>query len=144
MHFVTGGAFNGKSKWVKAYNQLTKENNRWISAYQHENLPDSLDSIPDILVLEGIEHWVKVLLKHQDEGAVREKWYTLLQQWKQWEKGKPGRMVTLIGSDLTKGIVPATLEERVWRDVTGRVFQEIAAASDRVDLIWYGMNQRIK
>ena len=23
MYFVTGGAFNGKSKWVKSYHQLT-------------------------------------------------------------------------------------------------------------------------
>lgn len=145
MHFVTGGAFNGKSKWVKAYNQINDENSHWITAYRQEDLSDSLDSFcKDIIILEGIEQWVKALLNHHDERAVQEKWRRLLQQWQLWENGKPGRVVILIGSDLTKGIVPASLEERIWRDVTGRVFQDTAAASERVDLIWYGINQKLK
>ncbi|WP_338450775.1 bifunctional adenosylcobinamide kinase/adenosylcobinamide-phosphate guanylyltransferase [Niallia oryzisoli] len=145
MHFVTGGVFNGKSKWVKAYNQINEENSRWFTAYCHDDLPNSLDSFSqDMIVLEGIEQWVKELLNIYDETAVREKWQELLQQWQLWEKEKQGRKVILIGSDITKGIVPATLEERVWRDVTGRVFQDTAAASRRVELIWYGINQRLK
>lgn len=145
MHFVTGGAFNGKSKWVKAYNQINEENSCWFTAYRHDDLPNSLDSFSqDMIVLEGIEQWVKELLNIYEETAVREKWQELLQQWQSWEKDKQGRKVILIGSDITKGIVPATLEERVWRDVTGRVFQDTAAASKRVELIWYGINQRLK
>ncbi|WP_394236617.1 bifunctional adenosylcobinamide kinase/adenosylcobinamide-phosphate guanylyltransferase [Niallia oryzisoli] len=145
MHFVTGGAFNGKSKWVKAYNQINEENSRWMSAYGQGELPGSFDSVgKDMIILEGIELWVKELLNHLDESAVREKWQKLLQQWRLWETSKPGRLVVLIGSDITKGIVPASLKERIWRDVTGRVFQDTAAASERVDLIWYGINQKLK
>lgn len=145
MHFVTGGAFNGKSKWVKAYNGINEENSLWITAYRQEDLPDSLESSnKGMVVLEGLELWVKELLNDHDERSVREKWRVLLEKWQLWEKNQPGRKVILIGADITKGIVPATLEERMWRDVTGRIFQDSAAASERVDLIWYGINQKLK
>ena len=55
-----------------------------------------------------------------------------------------GRMVILIGSDITKGIVPIEAENRVWRDVTGRVYQDTVSICNRVDLIWYGINKRLK
>jgi len=145
LHFVTGGAFNGKSKWVKAYNGINEENSLWITAYRQEDLPDSLESSnKGMVVLEGLELWVKELLNDHDERSVREKWRVLLEKWQLWEKNQPGRKVILIGADITKGIVPATLEERMWRDVTGRIFQDSAAASERVDLIWYGINQKLK
>ncbi len=145
MHFVTGGAFNGKSKWVKAYNQINEENSLWITAYRQEDLPDNLESSnKNLVVLEGLELWVKELLNHHDERSVSEKWRTFLEKWRLWEKNQPGRKVILIGADITKGIVPATLEERIWRDVTGRIFQDSAAASERVDVIWYGINQKLK
>ena len=41
MYFVTGGAFNGKSKWVKAYHQITSDNCSWFSAYQLDPFPQS-------------------------------------------------------------------------------------------------------
>ncbi|KAA9017087.1 bifunctional adenosylcobinamide kinase/adenosylcobinamide-phosphate guanylyltransferase [Niallia endozanthoxylica] len=145
MQFVTGGAFNGKSKWVKAYNGINEENSLWITAYRQEALPDSLESSnKEMVVLEGLELWVKELLNDHDERSVREKWRALLEKWQLWEKNQKGRKAILIGADITKGIVPATLEERIWRDVTGRVFQDSAAASERVDVIWYGINQKLK
>ena len=39
MQFVTGGAFNGKSSWVRAYNQINGGNSSWISAYHEYLLP---------------------------------------------------------------------------------------------------------
>ena len=53
-------------------------------------------------------------------------------------------MVILIGTDITKGIVPIEAENRVWRDVTGRVYQDTVSICNRVDLIWYGINKRLK
>ena len=43
MQFVTGGAFNGKSSWVRAYNQINEDNSSWFSAYRQDILPVSLD-----------------------------------------------------------------------------------------------------
>ena len=52
--------------------------------------------------------------------------------------------IIVIGTDITKGIVPIEKENRVWRDLTGRVFQDTASICERVDLIWYGISKRLK
>ena len=63
MQFVTGGAFNGKSSWVRAYNGINGESASWISAYRKETLPLSLDHLDEnVVVIEGIEQWIKELL----------------------------------------------------------------------------------
>jgi adenosylcobinamide kinase / adenosylcobinamide-phosphate guanylyltransferase len=145
VHFVTGGAFNGKSSWVKAYNGISEANSTWLSAYHEDVLPDSLDLLHDrIVVLEGIEQWIKELLTEFNASEVQQKWQLLLEKWLMWEKSHRGRKIILIGSDITKGIVPNEAGDRMWRDVTGRIFQEAVSACERVDLIWYGVNQRLK
>jgi len=98
----------------------------------------------EIVVCEGIEQWVREWLKDLDEEAVREKWKQVLNHYYGWEKENRRRKVIFIGTDITKGIVPVKLEERIWRDVTGRVFQDTASTCERVDLIWYGLSTRIK
>jgi adenosylcobinamide kinase / adenosylcobinamide-phosphate guanylyltransferase len=145
VHFVTGGAFNGKSAWVKAYNGLNDDNCYWISIYRESSLPKDLEEVEcPIVVLEGIELWVKELLTEFDSKTVRDFWGQLLEKWLLWERVSQGRKVILIGSDITKGIVPAEAADREWRDVTGRVFQDTVSLSERVDLIWYGINKTIK
>ena len=108
-------------------------------------LPLSLDHLDEnVVVIEGIEQWIKELLTEFEAEAVRGKWQALLEKWQIWERAEQGRMVILIGSDITKGIVPIEAENRVWRDVTGRIFQDTVSICDRVDLIWYGINKRLK
>ena len=142
MHFVTGGAFNGKSKWVKANHD---RKSCWISAYRGETFPIQLDHIKeDFLVLEGIEQWVRLWLEELNGDDVRQNWQSYLSQLQSWEKGDRNRKVVLIGTDITKGIVPVEHQVREWRDVCGRVFQEITLNCERVDLIWYGLNKRVK
>jgi adenosylcobinamide kinase / adenosylcobinamide-phosphate guanylyltransferase len=145
MQFVTGGAFNGKSSWVRAYNQMNGGSTSWISAYHQSLLPLSLDHLDEnVVVIEGIEQWIKELLIEFEAEAVRGKWQAILEKCQIWESADQGRMVILIGSDITKGIVPIEAENRVWRDVTGRVYQDTVSICNRVDLIWYGINKRLK
>jgi adenosylcobinamide kinase/adenosylcobinamide-phosphate guanylyltransferase len=145
MHFVTGGAFNGKSNWVRTYNPVITRDAYWFSAYFKDELPEHVDQFrEDCIILEGIEQWIKELLQEVDAAKARQKWRLLLEQWQKWETNDKGRTVILIASDITKGIVPTKAEDREWRDVTGRVFQDTVAICDRVDLIWYGINTRIK
>jgi adenosylcobinamide kinase/adenosylcobinamide-phosphate guanylyltransferase len=145
MYFVTGGAFNGKSNWVKAYNQLTSDNCSWFSAYQSDPFPQSFrQETKDFIVLEGIEQWIRKWLKESDEKVVREKWQDILNGLKSWENSTDKRKVIFIGTDITKGIVPIDLEDRIWRDVSGRVFQVTASQCDQVELIWYGLNRKLK
>lgn len=135
MHFVTGGAFNGKRNWVKR--QYPKA--VWISAYCNDSLIHDLNHYDSpVIVLEGLETWVK------DLSTDREGWRENVTFWLKWEQEVPGRKVVIIGSDITKGIVPMEKENRHWRDLTGWVYQDVAAVSKQVDVIWYGLPQTIK
>lgn len=146
MHFVTGGAFNGKASWVKEYYRLEERTDfQWISAYRGDGSPDAIDSIKGrLLILEGIEKWVKDVWIEHDITLYREGWKNRLRQWYIWENAQPDRRLVIIGTDITKGIVPMEAVDREWRDATGWAYQEAAAAAKRVDLIWYGIHQRIK
>lgn len=136
MHFVTGGAFNGKSAWVKSHYQ--NEQMEWISAYEAETIPERLNA--EFVVLEGVELWIKTLIDDQ----FREIWRKQLDGWKTWEQENEVRQLILIGTDITKGIVPVDARDREWRDAVGWAFQDVAACADRVDLVWYGLNKRLK
>ena len=73
MQFVTGGAFNGKSSWVRAYTQMNGGSTSWISAYHQSLLPLSLDHLDEnVVVIEGIEQWIKELLIEFEAEAVLE------------------------------------------------------------------------
>ncbi|MGG0717851.1 bifunctional adenosylcobinamide kinase/adenosylcobinamide-phosphate guanylyltransferase [Robertmurraya massiliosenegalensis] len=132
MHFVTGGAFNGKSKWVRAKFPEAK----WISAYSGETFLQEVDV--QVVVLEGMEQWVR------ESTYSREEWAKVLENWLEWEQVDSSRYVLFIGTDISKGIVPIEKENRDWRDRTGWVYQDLVALCKRVDVIWYGINQTIK
>lgn len=142
MHFVTGGAYNGKAKWVKKHYSLDTDHLQWISAYQNEPLP--LHFQKGTVVLQGIEVWIKKDVSKKEAAVIRSKWQEIIREWRIWEEEKDNRQLILIGADITKGIVPIEIENRVWRDATGWVFQDIVAASNRVDVIWYGVSQQLK
>jgi adenosylcobinamide kinase / adenosylcobinamide-phosphate guanylyltransferase len=142
LHFITGGSFNGKRAWVKNTYGLTGS---WLSAYQDAALTEDFNYInSDLLVLEGIEIWIKELTKTYDSYRSREIWIQIINNWLSWEKAEPERKLVVIGTDITKGIVPIVRENRLWRDVTGWAYQDLSAKADKVDVIWYGLNQTIK
>ncbi|EKN65721.1 hypothetical protein BABA_19051 [Neobacillus bataviensis LMG 21833] len=144
MHFITGGAFNGKRAWVKR-NFYVERQEQWLSAYNCFPLPFELpENNHAEVVLEGIELWLKELTKQYEVDRCREIWNRCLDTWISWEKAEAGRKLIVIGTDITKGIVPVEKENRVWRDVTGWAYQDLAAKSDKVDVVWYGINQTIK
>lgn len=145
MHFVTGGAYNGKSKWVMEYYELRHTPHLWISGYQEEIADISLaEHKENIVVLEAVEVCFKQWIKQLNKDEVRNQWQMLLRAWLEWELKDESRKVIIIGTDMTKGIVPMTAEERIWRDVTGWAFQDTVKKAERVDVIWYGISQRLK
>lgn len=139
MHFVTGGAFNGKRAWVKS--KLKGTDYLWFSSYESIQMPDTELFTKDIVVLEGIEQWTKAVI---DLEQPRNFWNEKLQIWHQWEKENSARQIIIIGIDISKGIVPIEKENRVWRDLTGWIYQDTVAICQKVDVIWYGINQTIK
>lgn len=142
MHFVTGGAFNGKSKWVREQYKLDDLEHTWISAYKGEEIPELHNK--KIIVLEGLEVWFRKVTRSIPADASREKWQSLVREWLKWESKDEERKLVLIGNDISKGIVPIAPEDRLWRDATGWVYQDLVSAAERVDLIWYGISQKLK
>lgn len=141
MHFITGGAFNGKRAWVKE----NKECSDWISAYDQRRFPEDLGvTTGEIVVLEGLENWTKELSQKMNVTEARGFLKRILANWQEWEKVESGRELILIGTDITKGIVPMEEADRNWRDLTGWFYQDIVRSCKRVDVIWYGLNQQIK
>jgi len=96
-----------------------------------------------MVVLEGLEQYVKTLIERNEED-VRQAWKSTLSEWIEWENQETERQLVLIGTDITKGIVPIEASQRKWRDYTGWCFQDAAAKADRMDVIWYGINQQFK
>ncbi|WP_339164824.1 bifunctional adenosylcobinamide kinase/adenosylcobinamide-phosphate guanylyltransferase [Siminovitchia sp. FSL W7-1587] len=139
MHFVTGGAFNGKAEWVRSFYKLHKESSfNWFSAYREDALPNDLPE-SRIVVLEGVEQWILQMGSAftQDTGR---KW---IEAWLDWERSGE-RTIVLIGTDISKGIVPMEREVREWRDLTGWFYQDAVKCCDRFDSIWYGVAKRLK
>jgi len=91
----------------------------WISVYDGKELEVPSES-PLILIFEGIDEWVRQVvdpnlpadhLFQQIDGKIKR----LLE----WEKEREGRQLILIGTDISKGIVPIEKRDRLTRDVTG-------------------------
>ncbi|CAM3723849.1 bifunctional adenosylcobinamide kinase/adenosylcobinamide-phosphate guanylyltransferase [Mesobacillus zeae] len=146
MHFVTGGSFNGKGKWIGSFYGLDNTPHLWISAYKAEGIPrlPSGQNKETVAVLEGMEMWLKEWAGSKGADGARVEWQKQLEQWLKWEKQESARVLIIIAADITKGIVPMLAEERSWRDAAGWACQETASHAERMDVIWYGVNQRIK
>lgn len=142
MHFVTGGACQGKRKWVRQFYQLDQERLvHWQSAYDSKLKVPQSDKPDEILVLEGIEAALKQSVQ-AGEDNIRGYWREFFESCLRWEQHN--RKCIIIGVDISKGIVPIDQLDRQWRDETGWCYQDVAAMSDRVDVIWCGLNQTLK
>ena len=142
MHFVTGGAFNGKRKWVKQYysGDVT-----WLSAYELDELGAPTGELTGTVILEGIEHWVRKEIDPElSADILLDKAIEKLEHWIEWEQKEANHKLVLIGTDISKGIVPIGKTDRLQRDVVGWIYQELVQRAERVDIIWYGMAQTIK
>lgn len=146
MHFVTGGAYNGKRSWVTSHYALDVVEHVWLSVYLGDDfLKRSDQSSPSIFVLEGMEQWIYThLMVEQSTDSLRMNLQSELNKWLEWEKQSKYRQLVMIGTDITKGIVPIEKQDRYWRDMTGWIYQYVAKQAMRVDVIWYGIEDRIK
>ncbi|ASK61850.1 hypothetical protein CFK37_06595 [Virgibacillus phasianinus] len=146
MHVVTGGAYNGKSAWVRQHYLVDDSTDyHWLSAYQSEPCPDDLSVLSkNIVVCEGVEQWVLQWIENQSITEVRTMGRGLIAKWLDWEQTTAQRKLVIIGSDISKGIVPVESKMRTWRDVTGWFYQDLVKQCDRLDLIWYGINKQLK
>jgi adenosylcobinamide kinase / adenosylcobinamide-phosphate guanylyltransferase len=149
VYFVTGGAFNGKAEWVKG--ELLRPDDisfQWHSHFRPEDvlLYPGLDTNQDIIVFEGLEYSIlhRLMDKTTNGEQLRKEFTNLFLAWMKWEQEKDKRLVIWIGSDITKGIVPLEEKNRLWRDISGWVYQDLAKISENVVSIWYGIPTTLK
>ncbi|MFD2507041.1 bifunctional adenosylcobinamide kinase/adenosylcobinamide-phosphate guanylyltransferase [Halalkalibacter alkalisediminis] len=74
----------------------------------------------------------------------RESFQEWLVTWLKWEQIDNGFNLSIIGTDIGKGIVPTDEGARRYRDLVGWCFQDVARQANRVDVIWYGLNEQLK
>lgn len=142
MHFVTGGAYNGKSRWVK---QQYISDSKWFSVYEDKGWLIPSDARENTIIIEGIEHLVREEIDPElSADIILNRVMKKIETWLDWEQQETVRNLVLIGSDISKGIVPVEKADRLQRDVTGWVYQQLVQRAERVDIIWYGIPQKIK
>jgi len=142
MHVVTGGAYHGKSSWVKNFYRLDDES-AWISAYRHHPCPYTIDMISEVVILEGIEEWIRQTTV-KDKSFDRNDGQRVINSWLAWELEDKNRQLIVIGTDISKGIVPMDREDRWWRDMVGWFFQDLVLHCERFDVVWYGIPMQLK
>jgi len=147
MHFISGGAYNGKANWVKNHYSLgvlEKTDYLWLSAYKKDLLAEDLTAIPQkVLVLEGLERWVYTLIEKHRIDDVRKYFQKIIQDWITWAS-KDGNKLVIIGVDMSKGVVPIDANLRNWRDVTGFIYQDIVKQCSVFHYVWYGIAKQLK
>lgn len=145
MHIVTGGAYNGKTAWVRDYYQWEKqENGYWFNAYEKEPFPVDLSEACRLVVVEGVEQMVFQWMEDKTLDNAREHGREWIRKWIDWEQASSGRQLIVIGTDISKGIVPMEPSLRKWRDLTGWFYQDVVEKSDRFDIVWYGIGKQLK
>lgn len=140
MHFVTGGAFNGKLAWVKNFYKL-QENNEEIYRFYRKDEKKLNFTEKKTIVLSGLEFFLK---NYEKSDTGRRQFQQQLYEWIEWEKNDKERQLILIGTDMSKGVVPMNKEDRLFRDFVGWCYQDVVRKANRVDIIWYGINETIK
>ncbi|PKG23674.1 bifunctional adenosylcobinamide kinase/adenosylcobinamide-phosphate guanylyltransferase [Niallia nealsonii] len=147
MHFITGGSFNGKRKWALNFYQLTIQSEalQLLSFYEKTTAMENIAPLEKpVFMLEGLEYFIQQQLITMGIEKTICYFRQLFKELISWEKQKEKNQVIVIGSDITKGIVPIDKKDREWRDAVGWIYQEAAQRSTRVDVIWYGVNDLLK
>lgn len=80
----------------------------------------------------------------ENEGSLPSQTEKFVLNCLNWQEENPNAKLILIGSDISKGVVPVDRQEREWRDITGLMYQRLVQVSERFDIIWYGINRQLK
>lgn len=124
MHVYIGGAYNGKSDYVKKQLALAGREMTW---YDGELPPKGISPI----VVNNLHQWLA-----QFEGEEAE-------AIELWTERLSNRACIVILTDIGRGIVPMDAKSRAYRDRCGRLYQALIAQAEEVTQIWYGIAKKI-
>ncbi|MDW0108609.1 bifunctional adenosylcobinamide kinase/adenosylcobinamide-phosphate guanylyltransferase [Sporosarcina aquimarina] len=130
MHIVIGGAANGKRKYVS---ELMATGSRWLGDETPLNLVEISQLDADLpAVVCSVEQWMAQHLD-DEEQAIQD-----------FVKAISGKSLTIILTDIGRGIVPMDASERALRDACGRLNQHLLEEAKEVTRIWFGIPQKLK
>lgn len=127
MHFIFGGAYNGKTAYAK---QLAPDAPLFTA-----HMPTVEEVRGQTIIIRHIEQCVTLQADERLEA---------MRIVKQLEQLASVATVIVIGNDISRGIVPLQKEARFQRDCAGRLYQLLVQRAKRVTQIWYGLPQTIK
>lgn len=124
MHVFIGGAYNGKTDYVR----------RWIgdTAACFCTMDTTATAQPgESLVITDLHEWLMTtdITEIEARNAVR-------------EISEPNTVFIL--TEIGRGIVPLDAQQRELRDRCGRLYQQLFAEATTVTRIWYGIPYTIK
>jgi adenosyl cobinamide kinase/adenosyl cobinamide phosphate guanylyltransferase len=93
------------------------------------------------MIIEGLD---RLIIATVERDHPRAYWQEMFSRWEQWVLQDKNRQLIVIGSDISKGIVPTDPHQRNGRDLVGFCYQDLVKKCKRVDLVWYGINQTLK
>lgn len=125
MQVIIGGAYNGKTAYVKQ--QLQGQQAIWYDG----EIPLTADA--DCIVLTGLD---QLVMQGTDELVVAQAIYARI--------GQLDAQVICICTDIGRGIVPMDKEQRFMRDALGRLYQLLMQEASAVTRIWYGLAETLK
>lgn len=126
MIFVIGGSFNNKLEFVLEKFNLSLDDvyeSNELDNYRGERIINNFHEIVKGLSLEGRS--LEEIMKSVDELLKRED-------------------LIIISDEIGYGIVPIKKEDRLFRELNGRVSCYIANKADEVFRVMYGIGNRIK
>lgn len=134
MQAVIGGAYNGKRKYVME--TLQNKGAKSIFTYEGE-IPEGNFTKNDYVVIGNFEKLILHNLSLDEEKIAFEVMNKL-------EKLDEQTNVICICTDIGRGIVPLSKEERKLRDTCGRLYQQLFLRCDKVIRVWYGIPEVLK
>ena len=130
MRIVIGGNANGKRKFVR---ERMLEGTCWLG---DETLLDLAEvsklSDDQQAVLCNAEEWMATQLDDENKAI------------QDFLNAVSGKSITIILTDIGRGIVPMDASERALRDACGRLNQHLLKEAAEVTRIWYGIPQKLK
>ena len=125
MHLIIGGAFQGKTDWVKAQ--------FFLEGGQIFECSEEADACLSAPCVTHLERFALYCLRQGLEPAE-----VLEQRAEAWKNS------VLICDDISCGVVPLEAETRAWREACGRCLAMLSAEAETVTRLFCGLPQRLK
>ena len=130
MQVFIGGAYNGKTDYVM------REHEGQAIFIADGLLPEHVPPF-EVVVIKNLDKWLVTQNLESDELII-EKILTRIRVLEE------NCQLSIIVTDMGRGVVPIDRQARLLRDTCGRLYQQLFKEANRVVRIWYGIGEELK